>query len=353
MVEALVSAWHNSFRLLLRPFTSRRWITLSAVCLLLGGGTWSAAFQWAFGALPEDLHAAQPLVQLRQAIGQSPTLVVLAVLVTLSLILLHIYLRSVFRFVLVEAVIRGEVEVGARWKALRPLGHSYFRWTLGVLSAILMLIGGITLASFRYIHLVRQEGHPGWIAPLLLVVELVAIVIIGLAIAVFITLTDDLVTPVMYAEGGSPLAAWKTVGKLWRAEPGTFLFYIVLRFTLSLGISAAVLFVLFPLLAALSAGALLAATLITFSLHQLGLIWTWNPLTVTLGLLALGTLTLLVFALLSVAGMPGQVYMQNLGVRFVASRVSSLDDLCHPPGARVPETAVLPFDQGENSLGAA
>ena len=40
-------------RLLFRPFIGRRWIALSVVCLFLGGGTSTAAFQWGFGALPD------------------------------------------------------------------------------------------------------------------------------------------------------------------------------------------------------------------------------------------------------------------------------------------------------------
>jgi hypothetical protein len=104
--------------------------------------------------------------------------------------------------------------------------------------------------------------------------------------------------------------------------------YIVLRFAVSMGISIAVLLVLFPLLLLLSAGMLIVAALAVVGLRIVGLAWAWNPFTVSLSALALGVLTLLLFGLLSVVGMPGQVYLQNYGVRFIASCVPSVGALC-------------------------
>ena len=108
----------------------------------------------------------------------------------------------------------------------------------------------------------------------------------------------------------------------------TFVFYVVLRFAVSMGISIAVLFVLFPFLMGLSSGALVIAALVILALRVVGLVWAWNPVTIFLGALALSIFTGLLFALLSVVGMPGQVYLQNYGVRFIASRVPSLGALC-------------------------
>jgi len=96
----------------------------------------------------------------------------------------------------------------------------------------------------------------------------------------------------------------------------------------SMGISIAVLFVLFPVLMGLSSGALVATAAVIFALRVVGLTWTWNPLTVVICAIGLIILTGLLFTVLSVAGMPGQVYLQNYGVRFIASRVPSLGALC-------------------------
>jgi hypothetical protein len=327
-LEALSPAWNATLRLLFRPFNWRRWIALSIVCLFLGGGTSTAAFQWSFGALPLDLHPADLLLRVRGVIAQHLSLIVLTVVLSLSLVLGLIYARCVLRFVLIEAVIKHHVALGAAWKNLRGLGRTYFLWLMGVVGGIMTSAFAVTIASFRGLNLVRAGGHPAWVTSLLLVTDLVAIVIIGLMAAIAITLTDDLVAPLMYADGTSLPAAWGIVGRILRRDPGVLLFYVLLRFTVSMGISIAVLIVLFPVLMGLSSGAVIAAAIVVITLRMVGLAWVWNPVTIFLGAVALGVLTVLLFGLLSVIGMPGQVYLQNFGVRFIASRVSSLEATC-------------------------
>jgi hypothetical protein len=327
-IESLSPAWNETLRLLFRPFIGRRWIALSVVCLFLGGGTSTAAFQWGFGALPIDVHASDLLLRLRLIITQHLSLIVLATVLSLSLIFGLIYVRCVLRFVLIDAVIKQDVAVGAAWKSLKPFGRSYFLWLLGVVGGIVAMVSGVTVVSFRFLNFLREAGHPWWVASVLLVTELVAVVFVGLLVAILITLTDDLVAPVMYADRVSLPAAWKIVWRISRRDPGLLLFYVVLRFAVSMGISVAVLFVLFPVLMGLSSGALVTAALVILALRMIGLAWVWNPVTIFLGGLALCIFTGLLFALLSVVGMPGQVYLQNYGVRFIASRVSSLGALC-------------------------
>ena len=78
---------------------------------------------------------------------------------------------------------------------------------------------------------------------------------------------------------------------------------------------------------AFSAVIIIAAALVNLSLRMMGLVWMWNPLTIILGAGALLVLSGLIFAVLSVVGMPGQVYLQNYGVRFIASRNPALEAL--------------------------
>ena len=234
-IESLSPAWNETLRLLFRPFIGRRWIALSVVCLFLGGGTSTAAFQWGFGALPIDLHTSDVLFRIRLVIAQHLSLIVLAAVLSLGLVLGLIYVRCVFRFVLIDAVIKQDVAVGAAWKSLKSFGRSYFLWLLGVVGAILAMVSGV---AYRFASL--SESHPrdrssGWVASLLLVTELVAVVFIGLLVAIIITLTDDLVAPLMYADRISLPAAWGIVWRILRRDPGTFLFYVALRFAVAIG----------------------------------------------------------------------------------------------------------------------
>ena len=72
---------------------------------------------------------------LRLVIAQHLSLIVLAVVLSLSLILGLIYVRCVLRFVLIEAVIKQDIAVGAAWKSLESFGRSYFFWLLAVVGA--------------------------------------------------------------------------------------------------------------------------------------------------------------------------------------------------------------------------
>ena len=330
-LESLHPAWDETVRLLFRPFSRRRWIALSVVCLFLGGGTSTAAFQWGFGAFPVELHPSELLFRVREVIVQHLSLIVLAVAAGLSMVLGLIYVRCVFRFVLVDAVITKETVLRAAWGRVSRLGRAYFLWLMGVVGAIVVAVSGILFLSFRFLYFLREAGYPWWAASIGMVAELVAVVLIGVLVAILITLTDDLVAPVAYAERGSLPAAWRTVWRMSRRDHEAFLFYVVLRFALSFGISIAALFVLFPMLMGLSSCAFVIAAIVVLALRIVGLAWTWNPVTITLCALALTVFTGLLFALLSVVGMPGQVYLQNYGVRFIASRVPSLGALCNPP----------------------
>lgn len=327
-IESLASAWDETVRLLFRPFAGRRWIALSVVCLFLGGGTSTAAFQWGFGALPIDLHTSEFILRIRLIIAQHLSLIVLAVALSLGVVLGLIYARCVLRFVLIDAVVKHDISLSTSWKTSESFGRSYFLWLLGVVGGLLVMGSGAAIVSFRYLSFLRDAAYPWWIASLLLVAELVAVVLIGLLVAIVITVTDDLVAPLMYADRTSLPAAWGIVWELSRRDRGTFVFYLALRFALSMGISIAALFVLFPVLMGLSSAVLVIAAIGILALRIVGLAWAWNPATICFGVLALGIFTALLFAVLSVVGMPGQVYLQNFGVRFIASRVPSLGALC-------------------------
>jgi hypothetical protein len=326
-IESLSSAWEDTLRLLFRPFRGRLWIRLSVVCLFLGGGASTAAFQWGFSTLPGDIHPAEILLRVRLILAQHRILIVLAVVLSLGLALSLLYARCVLRFVLVEAVLKRDLALRRAWKDLRPFGRAYFFWLLGVLSTLLVVTSAVAVGMFPYFSSAGAAEHPSWFASLLLVIVLAAVILVGLLMAVAIAMTDDLVVPLIYAERISLPRAW---GKVWRGvrrDSGTFLFYVVLRFAVSMVIGFGVLFFLFPILMGVSSGAIITAALIILALRLVGVAWAWNPTTIILGAVAVGLLTGLLFVLLSVAGMPGQVFLQDYGLRFIASRVPALDAL--------------------------
>jgi hypothetical protein len=325
---AMSWALDDTLRLLFRPFDAWRWTKLSLLCLFLGGGTPTAAFQWSLSALPSDFRLSDLVTGARQYVAQHLSLIFLVIGLALALGLGFLYLRSVFRFILVDSLVKMEVAARSAWSALRPLGQSYFWWLVGTLVALAVTFSLVVIVAFPGLHAASTSGTGKLLATASLALILSLIVLLGLAVALLITLTDDLVVPLMYAERLPLASAW---GELWqkmRHDPASFAVYILLRFVLSVGVSVAVLLFLVPLLVGVFSGAVIVGATVILALHLVGLAWVWSLPTISLAVAALVLLSAVLVILLSVVGMPGQVFLQAFGLRFIAARSPSLETLC-------------------------
>jgi hypothetical protein len=326
-VEALSRALHDTLRLLFRPFHAPRWIKLTVVCLFLGGGTTTAAFQWSLHSLPGEIPLSQALLLVFDYISRSRLLTLLTVALGLGLGLTWLYLRSVFRFVLVDSIFREDVQLGPSWTGLRSLGQSYFFWLVGLLAALGVSLSGVAIAAYPYFQAPTSRGTRALVPSLLLAGALVSIVLLGLMVALLVVVTDDLVVPLMYGEGIYLTRAWRAVARAMRTEPAAFAAYLLLRLAVGIGISVAVLFFLFPVLLTFFSAAIIAAALVVLILHAFGLAWVWSSSTMLLAVAAILVLSIIVLILLSMVGMPGQVFLQDFGVRFISSRFPPLEAL--------------------------
>jgi hypothetical protein len=227
-----------------------------------------------------------------------------------------------------------EVATRSAWSALRPLGQSYFWWLVGTLVALAITFSLVVIVAFPGLHAASTSGTGKLFATASLALILSLIVLLGLAVALLVMLTDDLAVPLMYADRLPLASAW---GELWqkmRDDPASFAVYILLRFVLSVGVSVAVLLFLVPLLVGVFSGAVIVAATLILALHLVGLAWVWNLPTISLALAALVLLSAILVILLSVVGMPGQVFLQGFGLHFIAARSPSLKSLCAASGGQ-------------------
>jgi hypothetical protein len=325
--EALAAAWGDTLRLLLSPLDTRRWILLSLVCLFLGGGTPTAAFQWSLSSLPVDFKLGDIFEVARSYIIRNMGLSILAIVLGLGLAVALLYVRSTFRFILVDALLRKEVYVREAWRELWPLGESYFFWLLGTLASLAVVFSAVVISVFPHLRAAAASENRTLVISLLLLTLLAFVVLLGLLVALLIMLTDDLVVPVMYAERTHLPAAWRKLAGTIRREPRALLVYAVLRFLVSVGVGAAVLLFLFPILVTVFSGAIIIAALVVLTLHLVGAAWAWNTLTILLATAAALALSGVLLIVLGVVGMPGQVFIQDFGLRFIASRVPAFEPL--------------------------
>jgi hypothetical protein len=331
---AISWALDDTLRLLFRPFEVWRWAKLSLLCLFLGGSTPTAAIQWSLSALPSDFRLTVLASRTRQFVEQHPSLIFLLIVLALALGLCLLYLRSVFRFILVDGLVKMEVAPGRAWSALRPLGESYFWWLVGTLVGLAATFSLIIIVAFPGLQAASTSGPGKLFATASLALILSVIVLLGLAVALLIMLTDDLAVPLMYADCLPLPSAWRKLWQKMRHDPMSFAVYILLRFVLSVGVSVAVLLFLVPLLVGIFSGAVILAAVVVLALHLVGLTWVWSLPTISLafaGLLLLGAILVI---LLSAVGMPGQVFLQDFGLRFIAARSPSLESLCSLYGGR-------------------
>lgn len=325
--RALVEAFHDTADLLLQPVDAVRWLKLSLLCLFLGGGTPSAAFNWSLGSLPGDIGFREFVGRVRQTVAAHAWLIALAAFAGVALFVATLYLRSVFRFALVDAIARRDIRLRSSLRETHKPGRSYFLWLLGVVAAVSLslLAGGILV--YPYLKAASAEGlrSPSFWA--ILMVVLVVDILMGLAVALVVVLTDDLVVPIMYAEELPLPAAWAKLMPRLKAEPAAVAAYVLLRFAVAVATSVAALFLLFPLLLGLFSGAIVSGALVVLILHFLGFYWSWNPLTVSLASVGLAMLVGLVLAVLSVVAMPAQVFIQDFGMCFIAARFPSVREI--------------------------
>ncbi|HEV2426104.1 MAG TPA: hypothetical protein VGZ29_14835 [Terriglobia bacterium] len=334
--RALVAAFQDTVDLLVKPLDAVRWLKLSVLCLFLGGGTPSAAFNWSLGSLPGDIGLHGLLAKARTTIAEHVWLIAVVTVAALGLLLGLLYLRSVFRFVLVDAILKRQVRFRTALGETRRAGRSYFRWLLAaVVTITVALIGGGALA-YPYLRSAVTAGMRSAAFWTTLVAILTIDVLIGLSVALVIVLTDDFVVPIMYAESLPLLVAWRKLYSKLRAELGAFGVYVFLRFCVAVATSVITLFLLFPLLLGLFSGAIVTGALAVLGLHLLGFAWSWNPLSISITSAALAVLVSVMLVLLSVVGMPAQVLIQDFGIRFIASRCPALQAILPPLPPELP-----------------
>jgi hypothetical protein len=320
---ALRAACDDTLTILTRPFNAGRWLRLSLVCLFLGGGAPTAAFNWSWGTLLNESRFRIALDQFRRHLEAHLFLVVGAAVLCIGLALGLVYIRSVLRFVLVDLILKGgRSRLRQAYVEIRPLAHSYFLWLLGCLTlgVVLLTVGGI--GGMRYLRsAVTPRGSVGLSISLVLIF---AVLILGALITgILIALTDDLAVPIMYAERLTLLPAWRKLAGCLRGEPGAFATYLLVRFGISMLVGVVLLLFLFPLLLSLFSGSLVLAVVIVVIARFAGFAWVWNPVTLVLASAGLVLLTIIQLVLLSVIGMPGQILLQDYGMRFIGARVPS------------------------------
>jgi len=186
--------------------------------------------------------------------GSIVALVLSLMALGLALILAFMYISSVLRFVLFDAVLNGRYRIREGWRMWRERALPYFR--LQVLTFVTLLVG-LAILIGTPVGVIFSRGvfqTKQWDANSILIAVaggLLALVWL-LCAAVFVTLSKDFVLPMMALEGVNYDEGWRRLLGMMSSEKKSYVFYILMKIVLA--ISGTILLSLAVLVAALAMG---------------------------------------------------------------------------------------------------
>ena len=352
-VEVISTAFAHAADQLAEPFRFQQWARLAFLALATGelstgGGCNSIA------SIPTKIpHTSQSFVEpsdLLHAIDPAliATIIVILVLGGLVLGLVWIYVSSVSRFMLFEAVLQKNCgPLGESWKRWQVRGLSYFWWQLG-LAAVGLVVAGILFFPLLIplLAVLRSHRQPGSELLLAFIPMLAVMMLFGLLMSLIAVLTKDFVIPIMALDGVGVLEGWRRFLGMLKQSPGSYAGYIGMKIVLAIGASVvfgiaaaiAVLFVVLPV------G--IVAVLAGIAAKGAGL--AWNSFTITAAIV-IGTILLCVLVyVVALACVPIAVFFPAYAMYFLAERYPVLRARLYPsyPPPQAPPLAPAPAPIG-------
>ncbi len=327
-VDAVAPAFDRMGQLLFRPFRGGMWLRLFVVGLFTGELSSGAGFSFnlpvnlfskAFG---QHRHFA-PVVW--SALPKYLPLIAALILIGVVVMLIFMYLGAVLRFVLLEAVVRGQFRLRASFRRWRSVAGSLFvlqLWMTLVLWGVLLL-----LVAGPLLKLWRAGFDLAVLRTMLVQLVLTALLVflISLAFALIWLFIKDFAVPMMALE---ELSATRACARLWqmmRAAPGAFAGYLGMKIVLTMaaGIAASVLFLIAALFLLLP-----AILLIVFG--AVGRSSAAPALAMALGIALVVVFILVAVVLAFMIGVVAMVFFQAYVVRYLAGRYEPLAIILFP-----------------------
>jgi hypothetical protein len=340
-IDAISPAFDRIKRQLFQPFRFGFWARMALVALasgeFYGGGSW--------GGMHFNLPSSRRnpgyvfLSEMRphwEYLLRYLPWIILGVILAFVLLVMWIYISSVFRFILFDSVLTGRCAIKEQWRQWRFLGMSFFLWRiclgLGIMAALGILGGAGALAAISTGALKDPRQHIlllvlGGIVAFLV---LVCFVILAALIALF---ARDFVVPVMAVENVGVVEGWRRVINLLRLEAKAYAGYVLMKIVLVVG--SAILFGILTLIAVflIFIPISIAGVAAYFFAKSHGLLLSFPAIAigVVLGALALA----LVFYVSAFISVPAMMFFQAYVIHFLGTRYPAL-------GARISTTPTPP-----------
>ncbi len=256
-----------------------------------------------------------------------PVLIVAAVLIGLILL----YISSVLRFVLLEAVLNGRVSISEAWSRWQGQGLRYFVFKLlfGLLFLVVIGTGALILLMMVGVATWGHMGGPPATAIAGLIVGGLILFVLSIPFILVQLFAKDFAVPVMALEGTTFGEAWSRVWRMVTEEPGSVAGYVGMKIVLA--IAAAIIFGIITVIGvfgiAIPAG--IVAVIGFFMGKAAGLGFSVFTITMIVAFCAV-VLAVIIF-LAAFVHAPVTAFFPAYGLYFFAGRYQPLHDRLFPP----------------------
>jgi len=349
-VDAIGPAFEHTKQQLTKPFRFAQWARLALVGFLAGelssGGGCSMPRSF---AVPRHPSGGDHLLSLAIP-GVNPALYagLIAILVVCALVLwiLFLYVSSVMRFVLFDAVVTRYCEIRKRWNSRQGPGLRLFVWQLLVLFATLViftiLVGVPAAIAFGLGWIKSPKEH---LVPLILGGMVLFFVFLALVIALILVhvFTKDFVVPQMALENISAIEGWRRLLPILRSETGSYAGYAGMKLVMALGAAVVVgiVSVIVILILLIPFGGFGAIAVLLGKAGGL----TWNLYTISLAVVLVAIFLCVMLYAVSLVSVPVIVFFPAYSIYFFAARYAPLSAVLYPappPVAPIPIPPPLP-----------
>ena len=361
-MEAISPAFETTKNLMFKPFQWGRWWRMGMIALAAGEMAHSgscnmnlpANFPKNFPKFPTkppvtDGFAGPSVPDIISNIRPEQWILFATVMAIciVTLVLVHLYVNSVSRFMLFDAVATGRFKLLEGWERWYKHGRSYF-WFQLLIAFFSMLMAGVIFGGMLVVGAASLGGmkNPGPEAgfAFLGVIMLGFLLFLPFAFVLYLVvlLAKDFAVPIMALEG---VRVSEAMGKAWRLvlkEKGEFAIYVIAKWVLSVAELIVMGIVQIPILLVImlpfGAGVVVAAINNPDMFKDPAFLASFVT----------GAICLVIFliAVMAIVGAPITVFFQALTQQFFRCRYQPLQDLLYPspPAPPAPSAADMPLD---------
>ena len=336
-VDVISIAFAHAADQLAEPFRFGQWARLALLALATGelssGGGCSNAFRSIPTQFPKPSHSFVDPKDVLQGIDPALIATLFLVLVGggLLLMLVWIYVASVSRFVLFEAVLKKHCDpLSESWQRWQGPGLRYFGWQL-VLSVISLAVAAVLFIPILLPILAMMKNHQQPGPEIFLALLPVALVfgLFSLCIVLINLFSKDFVVPLMAFDGVGVFEGWRRLWAMIKAEPLSYAGYVGMKVVLAIGAS-----VVFGILSGIAAAIVIvpsALVVVAVLILSKGGTFPWNAATITAGVVAVVVVLAIVMYLVALVCVPVAVFFPAYAMYFFAERFPTLHARLYPP----------------------